>query len=33
VYVLVPTAILPAVLATVAGDGAVQLVHVPGSGR
>ena len=33
VYVLVPTAILPTVLAAVAGDGAVQLVHVPGSGR
>jgi hypothetical protein len=32
VYVLVPTAILPTVLAAVAGDGAVQLVHVPGSG-
>jgi hypothetical protein len=32
-YVLVPTAILPTVLAAVAGDGAVQLVHVPGSGR
>jgi hypothetical protein len=33
VHVLVPTAILPTVLAAVAGDGAVQLVHVPGSGR
>ena len=32
VYVLVPTAILPTVLAAVAGDGVVQLVHVPGSG-
>jgi len=32
VYVLVPTAILPTVLAAVAGDSEVQLVHVPGSG-
>ena len=33
VYVLVPTSILPAVLTAVAGDAAVQIVPVPGSGR
>ena len=33
VYVLVPTSILPAVLTAVAGDDAVQIVPVPGSGR